>query len=80
MRHGNGIMLTFNRLDNRLFQDVVLPGSDAIMFLKGRIRFYRPDGTRGDSAGCGSVLVAVGEPNVRCLESCGIDGFVVRLK
>ena len=80
VEHGNGIMLTFNRLDNKLFQDVVLPGCDAIMFLKGRLRFFRPDGTRGDSAGCGSVLVAVGEDNVRVLRSCGLEGFVVPLK
>ena len=80
VEHGNGIMLTFNRLDNKLFQDVVLPGCDAIMFLKGRLRFFRPDGTRGDSAGCGSVLVAAGEDNARALRYCGIEGFVVSLK
>ena len=59
-RHNNGIALLFNRLDNKLFHDVIFPTASAMLFLRHRIRFYRPDGSRGASPGCGSVLIAWG--------------------
>ena len=63
--HGNGIALLFNRCDSKMFQDV--------------IRFYRPDGTRGESPGCGSLLLAFGEDNAEILRNCAIEGKYVQL-
>ena len=77
--HGNGIALLFNRCDSKMFQDVIFEKATAIMFLRGRIKFYRPDGSRGGSPGCGSVLIAFGEENAEILRRCDIVGKYVRI-
>lgn len=73
-KHGNGIALLFNRCDSKMFQDVIFKQGSAIKFLRGRIKFYRPNGTRGDSPGCGSVLIAFGKENAQILKNCNIEG------
>lgn len=78
--HNNGIALLFNRCDNKIFQKIIFKKATAIKFLSHRIRFYRPDGTRGDSPGCGSVLVAFGEENAEILQRCNLEGKYIRLK
>lgn len=78
-QHGNGIALLFNRCDSKLFHDVIFPAADAILFLRGRIRFYMPDGSQGGSPGCGSVLVAFGKDNADTLEACNIQGQFFRI-
>ena len=78
VEHRKGILLTFARVDNRLFQGLLLPNCDAILFLRHRIRFYRPDGSRGDSPGNGSCLIAFGERNVKALEESGLTGFLMK--
>lgn len=77
--HGNGIALLFNRCDNAMFHDIIFPTATAMKFLRKRIRFYRPDGTRGDSPGCGSVLIAWGEDNADIIRDCELEGKYVRL-
>ena len=77
--HGNGIALLFNRCDSKMFQDVIFPKATGMKFLRHRIRFYRPDGTRGDSPGCGSLLLAFGEDNAEILRNCAIEGKYVQL-
>jgi phage N-6-adenine-methyltransferase len=77
--NNNGIALLFNRCDSKMFQDIIFPKAKGMMFLKGRIKFYRADGTRGDSPGCGSVLIAFGEQNAKVLEECKIEGKFVKL-
>ena len=77
--HGNGVALIFNRMDIALWHDVIFPTAQAMLVLKGRLKFYRPDGSCGDSAGCGSVLVAWGEDNAMALRNCGLDGKFIRL-
>lgn len=78
--HNNGIALLFNRCDNKMFHDIIFPKAVAMKFLRHRIRFYRPDGTRGDSPGCGSILVAFGEENAEILQRCNLEGKYIRLK
>lgn len=77
--HGNGIALLFNRCDSKMFQDVIFEKATAMKFLRNRIRFFRPDGTRGDSPGCGSILIAFGEENAEVLKDCDIAGKYVRI-
>lgn len=77
--HGNGIALLFNRCDSKLFQEVIFKKAAAIKFLRHRIRFYRPDGSRGDSPGCGSILIAFGQSNAEVLRNCTIEGKYVQL-
>lgn len=79
-RHGNGIALIFNRMDIAMWHDIIFPTADSMLILRGRLKFYRPDGSQGDSAGCGSVLLAWGENNSRILQSCGLPGVFVKLK
>lgn len=77
--HGNGIALLFNRCDNTMFHNIIFPTATAMKFLRKRIRFYRPDGTRGDSPWCGSVLIAWGEDNASIIKDCELEGKYVRL-
>lgn len=77
--HGNGIALVFARTETVAFFEHVWPKADAIMFLKGRVRFYRPDGTRGQSSGSPSCLVAYGKDNVAALYNSGLEGKVIEL-
>lgn len=78
-QHGNGIALLFNRMDSGLWHDVVFPTADAILVMRGRVKFHRPDGSRGGSAGCGAVFVAWGEANSTALKESGIPGKLIRL-
>lgn len=72
--HGNGIALIFNRCDCKLFQDIIFRRADAILFLKGRVRFFTPDGQQSGTPGCGSVLIAFGDNNAEILQHSGIPG------
>lgn len=78
--HGNGIALVFNRMDTALWHKTIFPTADSMLILRGRLKFYRPDGSQGDSAGCGSVLIAWGEDNSRILQNCGLHGVFIKLK
>lgn len=78
--HNNGIALLFNRCDNRMFHEIIFKKAEGMMFLRKRIRFLRPDGSQGDSPGCGSILVAFGEENAKILKNCEMEGKYVRLR
>lgn len=77
--HNNGIALIFNRMDIALWHETIFPTATAMLIMKGRVKFMRPDGTQGDAARCGSVLLAWGEENAKCLQNCGIAGRLVKL-
>lgn len=77
--HGDGVALVFARTETRAFFDYVWPHADAIMFLKGRVRFYRPDGSRGQSSGSPSCLIAYGANNVEALKESNLEGVVIDL-
>ena len=76
--HGNCIALTFARTETKMFFDSVWDRADAVLFIKGRLRFYHVDGTQGDSAGAPSVLIAYGESNAEILKNSGIEGKFLR--
>lgn len=78
--HNNGIALVFNRCDSAWFQDYVLGCADSILFLRKRISFIRPDGTKGDRPGAGSVLIAYGQNNTEILANSGLEGKLVKLE
>lgn len=80
VEHNNGIALIFARTETRAFFDYVWDKADAILFLKGRLRFHYPDGAQGGTAGSPSVLIAYGAENVKALEECNLDGKMVYLK
>ena len=72
-------IITLNRCDSNKFQDIIFTKATGMMFLRNRIKFFRPDGTRGDSPGCGSVLIAFGRENAEILRNCSLQGKYVEL-
>lgn len=79
MEHGNGVVLTFARTGNKMFQKM-LGRADAVFFFRHRIKFYKPDGSRTNSAGCDSALFAFGENNVEAIRQSGQEGVLIRLR
>ena len=77
--HGNGILLIFARTGNRVWQEIIFPKADAVLFLRKRIKFIDSEGHEGGSPGCDSALVAFGRNNVESLERCGLEGKLVIL-
>jgi len=78
--HGNGIALIFARTETRMFFDTVWDRADALLFIKGRLYFYYPDGNRATAnAGAPSVLVAYGKNNTEALENSFIDGKIIHI-
>ena len=77
--HNNGVALIFNRMDIALWHEVIFPTASGLLILRGRLKFYRPDGTQGDAAGCGSVLVAWGDWNNQALAKCALQGKYIPL-
>lgn len=77
--HGNAICLTFARTETKMFFRCVWDMADAVLFIKGRLKFFHVDGTEGDSAGAPSVLIAYGKGNVEILRNCKIKGKFIDL-
>lgn len=68
-KHRNGIALVFARTDTKWYHEVVAE-ADAILFMKGRIKFVDGLGvTGGGGAGAGSMLIAWGDENVKALQN-----------
>ena len=78
-QHGNGIALIFARTETGSFFPWVWDYAAAILFIKGRLRFWTKEGREGGTAGAPSVLIAYGKENVMSLEKCGLPGRLVRL-
>ncbi len=78
--YGNAIALIFARTETKMFFDSVWEKADALLFIKGRLKFFHVTGEVGDSAGAPSVLIAYGKNNVEFLKSSGIEGKLIELK
>lgn len=79
---GSGIAFVFARTDTAVWHDLVFPNARALLFLRGRVRFFRRDGSVGDSAPTPSVLIAFSEYDSERLrtasETGAITGYYVR--
>lgn len=70
--HGDGVALVFARTDTVWFQDCA-PRADVICFVRGRIRFVRPDGVPGHyTGGAPSALFAFGSECEAAVRACGL--------
>ena len=49
----------------------------AILFLRGRLRFHREDGTPGETATAPSALIAFSGHDAEVLEAVNIPGYIV---
>lgn len=85
--HNNGIALVFARTETKMFFDHVWPKASALLFLRGRLSFCRPDGVKGKTSdgkntnsGGPSVLIGYGQEATRRLSSAKDLGAFVRLR
>lgn len=76
---GGGILLIFARTDTSAWQDCIFPYAYGILFLRGRLRFHRPDGTQGATASAPSALVAYSERDFARLRESGLRGAFLRV-
>lgn len=79
-KHGNGITLIFARTETKCFFEHIWYDAHAILFLKGRVRFYHVSGEQAGTPGAPSVLIAYGEKNAELLKNSKIEGRFIRLK
>ncbi len=79
-QHRNGIGLIFARTETKCFFENVWYDADALLFVKGRIRFYHVSGVQGGTPGAPSVFVAYGKENAKALKESGIEGRYLDLK
>jgi hypothetical protein len=80
--HRNGMALVFARTDTKAFFDNVWPFASALLFIRGRLTFFRPDGSKppgGHNSGGPSVLIGYGvEARLRLTDPANADiGAVV---
>ena len=78
--HGNGIALIFARTETKCFFEHIWHDADAILFVKGRIKFYHVSGVQGGTPGAPSVFIAYGKENAITLQNSGIEGRFLSLK
>lgn len=80
-QHGNGLALIFARTETDGFCLNVWPHATALLFLRGRLYFHHPDGTRArGNAGAPSVLVAYGQECADRLRDSGLVGQFISLE
>ena len=79
-QHGNGIALLSTRVETRMFFEHVWGVADAIFFFRGRIQFFREDGTRCGSACAPSCLIAYGKNNVAAIRRSNLQGWLISAK
>lgn len=78
--HGNGIALTPDRTSAPWWQDSNRR-ADATLFIAGKVKFLRPDGTEGKSPGTGTTLFAAGERALTALlraDAYGLGATLIR--
>lgn len=78
--HGNGIALIFARTETKCFFNHIWNDADAILFVKGRIKFYNLEGKQLGTPGAHSVFIAYGSENAIALKNSGIAGKFLLLK
>lgn len=79
--HDQGTALIFARTETDSFQAHVWPRASGLLFIRGRLRFHRFDGSLGSgTAGAPSVLCAYGHQDLEQLAESGIPGAFVALR
>lgn len=76
--HGNGVAIVRAYTSSDWFHDHIVPRAEALLFPRGKTKFIRPDGTRGNNPGHGVVLLGMGNTACRGLERSGLGLFVDR--
>lgn len=74
--HRRGIALLFARTDTLVWQNDIFPFCDSILFLKGRISFHKPDGTKAWGSGAPSALISYSPFDTVILQASGLEGHI----
>lgn len=72
--HGNGIALTPDRTSAPWWQ-AAARNADAILFIDGKVKFERPDGSVGKQPGTGTTLMSTGPLAFAALRRAQIQGL-----
>lgn len=72
--HGDGVALAPDRTSAPWWQEAA-GRADAILFVAGKIRFLRPDGSEGKSPSNGTALFASGQRGVQALRRASGNGL-----
>lgn len=79
--HNHGTSFIFARTETDAFFRYVWERASALLFLRGRTHFHRPDGRRSkENGGAPTVLCAYGATDAEILAFSGIDGQFVPLR
>lgn len=78
--HGNGIALIFARTETKCFFNHIWNDAHAVLFVKGRIKFYNINGEQKGTPGAPSIFIAYGKENAELLEKSNIKGKFIKLK
>jgi hypothetical protein len=78
--HGNGMALIFARTETKCFFEHVWNDASAVLFVKGRIKFYNLNGELAGTPGSPSVFIAYGDENAQALQNSQIAGKFIQLK
>jgi hypothetical protein len=74
------LALIFARTETKAFFNEVWDKADALLFFRGRIKFYTPDGREAQASQSPSVLIAYGKAEVKVLRQVEHLGKLVYLK
>lgn len=72
--HGNGVALAPDRTSAPWWQEAA-GKSSAILFIAGKVKFLRPDGTVGKSPSVGTTLFASGRRGLEALDNAQRAGL-----
>lgn len=79
-QHGHGTALIFARTETKMFFDHVWGAASAVLFLRGRLTFLRPDlSSPPGNSGATSVLIAYGSSDAEALRVSDLPGAYVDL-
>lgn len=73
-KHGDGVALVPDRTSAPWWQDYA-PRADALLFIRRKLRFIRPDGSEGRSPAQGTTLMAAGPRGVAALQNAARAGL-----
>ena len=78
--HNNGIVLIFARTETNMFFNYVWGCASSLLFIKGRLSFYKIDGSKAlFNGGAPSVLIGYGPEADNRLKNCNIKGKYIKL-
>ena len=78
--HGRGVALIFARTETRGFHSQIWEKAHSVFFFKGRLSFYRVDGTKGNTANAPSCLVTYCDEDTAIIRKSHLEGRLVLLK